>query len=78
MRPPRHEPMRLGPVGHDLVCGKWIAPGAGIPMVAFGPERFFFCSNECRERFVAMPVVYLRRAWSGERADRLPSEQFVP
>ena len=70
--------MRTWGVEQDLVCGKYVEPRQGTPTVAFGPERFFFCSNTCRDRFVAMPVPYLRRAWSKRHAKDLPLEQFVP
>jgi YHS domain-containing protein len=62
----------------DLVCGKPVERGPETPSVAFGPQRFFFCSAACRDRFVALPVLYLRRAWSRKRPDRLEAEQFLP
>ena len=65
-------------VRRDLVCGKVVQPGPETPTVAFGSECFLFCSEACRDRFIVMPVPYLRRAWSRNHAGRIPSEQFVP
>ena len=76
--PRRRKPMHPTGVEYDLVCGKRVVPEPVTPTVGFGPERFFFCSDACRGRFVAMPVLYLRRAWSRKHTDRLPPEQFIP
>ena len=62
----------------DLVCGQWLELSPGTPTVAFGVARFVFCSEACRRRFAAMPVLYLRREWSRKHADRFPPERFVP
>lgn len=70
--------IRAMDIEFDLVCGKPVTSGPRIPAVAIGPWRFVFCSDACRDRFVALPVFYLRRAWARRLADRLASEQFVP
>lgn len=70
--------MHVTDAQHDLVCGRWLEAGPWTPTVAYGPERFFFCSEACRGRFVATPVLYLRREWSRKYADRFPPERFVP
>ena len=70
--------MHVTEVEFDLVCGKPVEPGPATPTVAFGPQRFFFCSEVCRGRFVAIPVLYLRRAWARRDVHPLASEQFFP
>ena len=49
----------------DPVCGMQVDPRAAADAgrtVAHGHDVFFFCSDDCRQRFVAAPSSYARPA----------------
>ena len=36
----------------DPVCGTYVTPNDS-PAVTSGPETFYFCSEDCRDKFLA-------------------------
>ena len=58
---PTHAPVHTGtkPVTRDPVCGMHVDPGAGKPTAEHGGHVYHFCSQSCRDKFVAEPDAYL-------------------
>ncbi len=46
-------------VTRDPVCGMTVDPDAGKPTHEHEGHLYHFCSNGCREKFVARPVDYI-------------------
>ena len=47
---------------HDPVCGMSVDPATARHRAGHAGDSYFFCSAECRERFVADPARYLSEA----------------
>ena len=58
---PTHAHVHIGTdtVTRDPVCGMHVDPGAGKPSVEHGGHLYHFCSQGCRDKFVAEPEAYL-------------------
>jgi Cu+-exporting ATPase len=57
-----HEPHTTAgtsPVIRDPVCGMTVDPGAGKPKHEHDGHSYHFCSQGCRDKFVAEPTAYL-------------------
>jgi Cu+-exporting ATPase len=46
-------------ITRDPVCGMTVDPGAGKPKHEHGGHSYHFCSQGCRDKFVAEPTAYL-------------------
>lgn len=42
----------------DPVCGMELTSGDAVATVQHGGKTYYFCSDECRERFEKQPTVY--------------------
>ena len=47
---------------HDPVCGMAVDPATSPHQATHGGQVFYFCSNGCREKFLAAPARYLSAA----------------
>jgi YHS domain-containing protein len=45
-------PIRGVPMARDPICGTFVVPDNAVSLTA-GHVRHYFCSSECRDRFVA-------------------------
>lgn len=44
----------------DPVCGMQVRPGKNMPQAEFGRRPYYFCSANCREKFLVNPAKYLK------------------
>ena len=51
-REPTRRPTRKGKLVKDPVCGTYVSP-EGAPTASSGGQSFFFCSESCRDKFLA-------------------------
>ncbi|WP_440992101.1 YHS domain-containing protein [Haloarchaeobius baliensis] len=42
----------------DPVCGMELSAGDAATTVQYGGKTYYFCSDECRERFEDRPTIY--------------------
>jgi len=43
----------------DPVCGMRVTPGEAVPQAAYNGQPYYFCSANCRQKFLADPARYL-------------------
>ncbi|MER9897080.1 heavy metal translocating P-type ATPase [Mesorhizobium sp. M0130] len=63
----------------DPVCGMTVDPAAGKPTAEHGGQRYHFCSESCRSKFVAEPQKYLTATdpVCGMSVDRATARHFL-
>ncbi|PBC10057.1 heavy metal translocating P-type ATPase [Mesorhizobium sp. WSM3859] len=63
----------------DPVCGMTVDPAAGKPTAEHGGRTFHFCSERCRNKFVAEPESYLTATdpVCGMSVDRASARHFL-
>lgn len=47
-------PQRGVQMVRDPVCGTFVVPGRAVALLA-GPDRLYFCSADCRDKYRARP-----------------------
>jgi len=46
-------------MGLDPVCGMEVNPASAEAQSEFGGQTFYFCSQECKQKFAAKPEQYI-------------------
>lgn len=46
------------PTVTDPVCGMWLDPARAVASEQYDGDTYYFCSRNCRDRFVAEPQRY--------------------
>ncbi|MCV3206016.1 heavy metal translocating P-type ATPase [Mesorhizobium sp. YC-39] len=72
-------PSAADAVVRDPVCGMIVDPAAGKPAAEHGGQLHHFCSERCRQKFVAEPEKYLTAAdpVCGMSVDRATAKHFL-
>src|SRR5690606_26850448 len=76
----QHQAMPVdGEIVRDPVCGMKVDPGTGKPSAEHAGHRYHFCSEGCREKFLAEPDAYLTATdpVCGMDVDRASAERFL-
>src|SRR6516162_9438463 len=55
----QHQPQPPAAAAHDPVCGMAVDPGTAAYRAEHAGRSYFFCSDHCREKFIAEPARYL-------------------
>ncbi|WP_157014236.1 heavy metal translocating P-type ATPase [Mesorhizobium xinjiangense] len=68
-----------GAVTRDPVCGMTVDPAANKPSATFDGHRYHFCSEHCREKFLADPETHLtaKDPVCGMNVDRSTAAHFL-
>jgi adenylate cyclase len=61
----------------DPVCGMRIDPDDAVATAEYEGETYYFCSEACREAFVAGPASYGAVAMAGVEGDRFTEEELA-
>jgi len=62
----------MNTLAKDPVCGMEIAPSPTVFQTVYRGITYFFCSEQCRQRFLAKPLLYV-----GEPDQKAPKQQGV-
>ncbi|CCV03432.1 Copper-transporting P-type ATPase [Mesorhizobium metallidurans STM 2683] len=76
---PKAAPSAAEAVARDPVCGMIVDPAAGKPTAGHGGQILHFCSERCRQKFVAEPRKYLTATdpVCGMSVDRAIAKHFL-